>query len=157
MQRLSLVHALACTLVASGCSMQRFADEFPLVHRIDVQQGNVIEQEAVDRLRPGMDKRQVRFALGTPLLVDVFHQERWDYVHLLRPGEGEVERRRLSVFFEEDELVRVAGDFRPNPKPPQELTPRENFLVVPVLPERKKSLLDRFFSYFGFLEEDEVP
>jgi outer membrane protein assembly factor BamE len=79
-------------------------------YRIDIQQGNFVSQEMVAQLKRGMTKEQVRFVLGTPLVTDIFHAERWDYVYLLdRPGEPRVQRR-LAVFFEDDRLARVEGD-----------------------------------------------
>jgi len=79
-------------------------------YRIDVRQGNYISQEMVAQLRPGMTRDQVRFALGTPLVADMFHAERWDYVYRFQPGRGDVQLRRLVVFFENDKLARVGGD-----------------------------------------------
>lgn len=79
-------------------------------YRIDVRQGNYVSQEMVARLKPGMTRDQVRFALGTPLVTDVFHGNRWDYVYRFQPGHGEVQTRRLVVYFENDKLARVGGD-----------------------------------------------
>jgi len=79
-------------------------------YRIDIQQGNFVSQETVAQLRRGMTKEQVRYLLGTPLMNDIFHADRWDYVYLLdRPRQTPV-KRRLTVFFEGDKLTRVAGD-----------------------------------------------
>jgi outer membrane protein assembly factor BamE len=79
-------------------------------YRIDIQQGNYVSQEMVAQLKRGMTKEQVRFVLGTPLVTDIFHADRWDYVYLLeRPGRPRVQRR-LAVFFEADRLARVDGD-----------------------------------------------
>jgi outer membrane protein assembly factor BamE len=79
-------------------------------YRIDIQQGNFVSQEMVAQLKRGMTKEQVRFVLGTPLVTDIFHAERWDYVYLLdRPGEPRVQRR-LVVFFEDGKLSRLDGD-----------------------------------------------
>lgn len=87
--------------------MPRLVSEY----RIDVQQGNVLTQEMVSQLKPGLTKDQVRFALGTPVLIDMFHVNRWDYVYRLQKGTGEVEMRKFAVFFDEnDRLVRVSGD-----------------------------------------------
>jgi len=151
-----LCTTLLVTLALPGCSMQRIADNFPLVYRIDVQQGNVVDQTNVDQLRPNMPKRQVRFVMGTPLLVDVFHDERWDYIYRLKPGKGDIEHYRVSLFFEEDALIRVAGDLKPNPIAGEDLENREALVVVPVLPEQKKGLLDRVLGWFGFAEEDDL-
>jgi len=93
----------------SACtSVPRIVNEY----KIDVQQGNVLTQEMVSQLRPGLSKDQVRFILGTPVLMDVFHGNRWDYVYRLKRGStGAVEMRKFSVFFDaEGKLVRVAGD-----------------------------------------------
>lgn len=81
-------------------------------YRIDVQQGNVLNQEMVAQLKPGQTKDQVRFILGTPLITDMFHQQRWDYLYRFENGRtGEVQTRRLSLFFSQDgRLERAAGD-----------------------------------------------
>jgi outer membrane protein assembly factor BamE len=83
------------------------------VHRMDVQQGNVVTQEMVSKLQKGMSREQVRFALGTPLITDPFHPNRWDYVYRFsRRGRLE-EQRLLTVVFENDRLARVEGDVVP--------------------------------------------
>lgn len=79
-------------------------------YRIDVRQGNFVSQEMVAQLKPGMTRDQVRFVLGTPLVADIFHAERWDYVYRFQPGKGEVQQRRFTVYFEDGKLARVAGD-----------------------------------------------
>ncbi len=96
------------TLLAGCSSVPRIVNEY----KIDVQQGNVLSQEMVSQLRPGLSKDQVRFILGTPMLQDMFHASRWDYVYSLKKGStGEVELRKFSTFFDaNDRLVRVAGD-----------------------------------------------
>jgi outer membrane protein assembly factor BamE len=83
-----------------------------LVYRIDVRQGNMVTQDMVAQLKPGLTKDQVRFILGTPLVADMFHADRWDYVYRFRPGRdySEVEQRHLVVFFEQGKLLRVGGD-----------------------------------------------
>jgi outer membrane protein assembly factor BamE len=63
-----------------------------------------------------MSKAQVRFALGTPLVVDPFHAERWDYVYVLQKGGKIVEQRRLIVLFENEKLLRLEGDVTPAPQ-----------------------------------------
>ena len=102
--------AAGCLVMLLGAcsSVPRIVPEY----RIDVQQGNVLTQDMVAQLRPGLTRDQVRFILGTPMLVDMFHSDRWDYVYRLQKGStGEVETRKFSVFFDaSDKLVRVAGD-----------------------------------------------
>jgi outer membrane protein assembly factor BamE len=81
-------------------------------YKIDIQQGNVLTQEMVAQLKPGQTREQVRFILGTPLLADVFHQDRWDYAYSYRNGRtGVVDTRYFSVFFDQNNrLVKVSGD-----------------------------------------------
>jgi outer membrane protein assembly factor BamE len=97
------VRVALLVLVLAGCG--------PLApYRIDIQQGNFVTQEMVAQLRSGMTKEQVRYLLGTPLMNDIFHADRWDYVYTMDRPRQEVEKRRLTVFFENGKLVRVAGD-----------------------------------------------
>ena len=104
---------LLCLLLVlptlGGCSA---VIDFLKPYRIDVRQGNFVTQESVSQLKPGMSRDQVRFLLGTPLLNDVFHTDRWDYVYRLQPGKGEAQERRLTVVFEDGKLVRLEGDVR---------------------------------------------
>lgn len=87
-------------------------------HRIDVQQGNALEQEAVEKLKTGMTRSQVRFLLGTPLLVDPFHSNRWDYVYNYRTAGKLTERKRLALIFEGDVLARFDSEgFTPQSAP----------------------------------------
>lgn len=79
-------------------------------YKMEIQQGNYISQEMVSQLKPGMSKDQVRFTLGTPLLTDIFHAERWDYVYWREASSGKRESRRLALFFEDGRLARIDGD-----------------------------------------------
>lgn len=99
--------AFAIAFSAAACSyIPRLSP-----HRIEIQQGNFVSQEMVGQLKAGMTKDQVRFAMGTPLVADVFHGDRWDYVFVRqRANSREVEHRRISVFFDQDKLVRIEGD-----------------------------------------------
>jgi outer membrane protein assembly factor BamE len=83
-------------------------------YRVDIQQGNFVTQEMVNQLKPGMTIEQVRFVLGTPLLTDVFHADRWDYVFDLKRSNGEITRGRLSVYFKDQRLERWEGGDLPN-------------------------------------------
>jgi len=105
-------YLIACALISlslllSGCG-NNFG--FPGVYRIDVEQGNIVTIEMIDQLQPGMTRRQVRFILGTPLIEDTFHPDRWDYRYTLRNGIDTLEENRLTVYFEDDSLVNVVGD-----------------------------------------------
>lgn len=107
---------MGVTLLLSSC--------FLTPHKIDVQQGNYFDPDAVARLKPGMTRSQVRFLLGTPLIADAFHPDRWDYLFILRP-EGKLEQeRRLTVWFEGDRLVRAVTDVPERaPAPPAAAAP----------------------------------
>ncbi|MDG1475303.1 MAG: outer membrane protein assembly factor BamE, partial [Porticoccaceae bacterium] len=74
--RFFILTLIFITLLSSGCSWIKF----PGVHKINVQQGNILDQEMVDKLQPGMSKTQVQFVLGTPIVTDSFNTGRWDYV-----------------------------------------------------------------------------
>jgi outer membrane protein assembly factor BamE len=81
------------------------------VYKVEVQQGNVVSQDMIDKLKPGMTRSQVRFVLGTPLVTDSFHPNRWDYYYYLRRSEEKTgETRRLTLIFKNDTLVSVQGD-----------------------------------------------
>ena len=82
-------------------------------YRMVIQQGNFLSQEMVSQLKPGMTREQVRFILGTPLVTDIFHADRWDYVFYRELANGKREQRNLSVVFEKDRLARVIGDLMP--------------------------------------------
>ena len=121
-------------LLLAGCS----ASTIPLSpHKIDIQQGNYVTQDMVDKLKPGMTRAQVRFALGTPLVVDLFRNDRWDYVYVYQKGGAVTEHRRLAVFFKEDRLDRVEGDVVParpveKPKPaPAAAAPKPDASAAP--------------------------
>ena len=80
-------------------------------YRIEIQQGNYVTQEMVAQLKPGLTRDQVRYVMGTPLVSDIFHEERWDYVFMRqRANSRDVEHRRVAVFFEDGKLKRVDGD-----------------------------------------------
>ncbi len=98
------VTVLCAVLVLGGCNLLK-------PYKLDIQQGNVLTQEMVDKLRPGMTRAQVRYVLGTPLVADPFHKDRWDYFYSYKKGvEAVPESRRLTLLFEGDVLRRVQGD-----------------------------------------------
>jgi outer membrane protein assembly factor BamE len=81
------------------------------VYRIDVQQGNLLDDEDIEAVQDGMTRSQVRFLLGTPMVEDPFHSERWDYVYYLRRGKtGREEKRWLILFFENDKVAAIRKD-----------------------------------------------
>lgn len=100
------IHPLFATLLAlalAGC-----------IYRIDIQQGNLLEEEAIEQIEVGMSRSAVQFLLGTPMVADSFHRNRWDYPYYLRRGRArrarDIETRWLVVYFEEDRVVRLERD-----------------------------------------------
>lgn len=85
----------------------------PRVFKFPIQQGNVVTQEMVDKLQPGMTRSQVRFVMGTPLIADTFNQNRWDYLYTLKLPSGKELREQMTILFDGDRLVGVSGDYMP--------------------------------------------
>lgn len=78
------------------------------VYKADIQQGNVVTPDMVEKLKPGMTRSQVRFVLGTPLVTDTFHPDRWDYVFYQKRGaDAPFEPNRLTVVFKGDALLQI--------------------------------------------------
>lgn len=103
MPRKLSIPLLILLVLLSGC----------VLYKAEIQQGNVINAEMLDNLKLGMTKRQVVFLLGTPLINDPFHAQRWDYFYSLSKGDGKPERRLLTVYFKDDAVVSVEGDLAP--------------------------------------------
>lgn len=133
---LLLQFLLPLLLLAAGCS------SVPLLHKIDIQQGNVITQEMVDKLKPGMTQSQVRFLLGSPMISDAFHKDRWDYVYYLAKKGKVREQRSVTVFFEEDKLTRIAGTMTPVVAPSVAAVDSLPASTALAAPERPQSLAE---------------
>lgn len=81
------------------------------VYRIDIQQGNLLDEDVIDQVELGMTRSQVQFLLGTPMISDSFHQDRWDYTYYFRRGRSrQIDQRWFIVFFQDDEVVRIDRD-----------------------------------------------
>ncbi len=130
----------------------------PRVHKVDVPQGNVVEQDQINQLRPGMNKEQVRFVMGTPMLDDPFHSDRWDYIYRFKPGYGDIEFKQASVYFNEDgRLVNIIGTFRPGDKP-EKVHSSTEIVVVPIEDyeeeeQGEKGYWARFVDFFSWTDE----
>ncbi len=92
----------------SGSNLQKFLWVLS-PYRPDIQQGNFVSQEMLNQLKVGQTREQVKFVLGTPLLTDVFHGNRWDYPFYLARGDGEITSARVSVFFKDNVVERFEG------------------------------------------------
>lgn len=116
---LSIPHALLVVAVSllAGCASSGFTlPKIPGIeaHRMEIQQGNYVTQEMIAKLQPGMTRDQVRFVLGTPLVADAFHADRWDYMfRRQRANSKEIEQRRIVIFFDDGRLSRIEGDVTP--------------------------------------------
>lgn len=97
---------VALVLSLPGCAVVDW-----LTYKLPVQQGNIVEQKDVDKLKPGMTREQVVFVLGEPLAQSSFESGRWEYVYTTRTGKTDPTNKRLTVSFNGDALVSIAGDF----------------------------------------------
>ncbi len=131
--RSSLFAALAAASLLAGCSLDSVVGVVD-PYRIDVRQGNHVDQEMISQLKRGMTREQVRFVLGSPLVVDLFRADRWDYVYRFKPGRGEAEQRVVSVFFVDDRLDHIEGDVQaaaPGSAVPQAQAERSRVVELP--------------------------
>jgi len=104
---------LLLALFCAACS--NYSANLPSIkpYRMDIQQGNVVTPKMMMQLRPGMSKAQVKFIMGTPLVTDPFHSNRWDYFYQMRKDGKIIEQRRVIMEFENDKLARIRGDVIP--------------------------------------------
>jgi outer membrane protein assembly factor BamE len=138
-------------LLLSGCNK----DKIPGVYRIDIQQGNAVTQEMLNKLKPGMTKSQVAYVLGTPLIIDTFHPNRWDYLYSFHPGNGQREQRKLTLFFTEEEtLSYIEGDTRTVAREDLPQEDRSDTNVVVPLNEKKTGLFQGLLNSVGIGEEE---
>lgn len=115
MKRTVFLLAVAAPLTMTAC--ETIFNHMPGVYKIDIEQGNMIDQSMVNQLRPNMTKRQVLYIMGSPMLADTFHEQRWDYLYSNQPGGEDRLQKRLSLYFNGDNLAGVQGDFRPSALP----------------------------------------
>lgn len=106
-----------CTLLLAGCTaLSACSFQLPRIHRVTVQQGNVITQEMVNRLKPGMTREQVAFVMGGPVVRNAFDDSRWDYVYTINAPGSFQSQVMVSLFFEQSTLARIVGDLKPTPQ-----------------------------------------
>jgi outer membrane protein assembly factor BamE len=151
----SVVYSLsmAALLFVTGCS----TDKIPGIYRIDIQQGNNVTQAMLNELEPGMTKNQVAYVMGNPLLIDTFHPNRWDYLYSYKPGNGDREQRRVTVFFNDDgTLSHLEGDTRTVAKSEiPEIIKEDKNVLVP-LTEHETGLFDGLLDMVGLGGEEDV-
>ena len=145
--------SLLTSLTLVSCST--ILNNLPGVYRLEIQQGNIIDQAMVDQLRPAMNKRQVLYIMGSPMLDNVFHKNRWDYIYSDQPSGEDRVQKQISLFFENDQIVGIQGDFRPNAVP---VIKSSGELTVDV-PKRDldKTLWEKITGLFGYDGIDDAP
>ena len=103
-----LYSILFLLLLLSGCSWV----QFPSIHKVSVQQGNIVSQDMVDKLQVGMSKTQVQYILGSPLLMDTFNPTRWDYYYTRVDAKSNKTKQQLTLRFSKDNtLLSLEGDY----------------------------------------------
>ena len=139
-------------LLISGCSK----DKIPGVYRIDIQQGNDITQEMMRQLKPGMSKSQVAYVMGTPLIIDTFHPDRWDYIYSFHPGNGQRKQRRVTIYFKQGQLDYLNGNTRTVPRDElPEIVRMDSNVIVP-LSNKKIGLIPKIKETIGMEDDDNV-
>ncbi len=127
-------------------------NHLPGVYTLEVQQGNIVEQDMIDQLKPRMTKRQVLYIMGSPMLKNVFHESRWDYIYSDKVSGQDKVQKRITLVFNGDELAGMQGDLKPSAvtvvKPPREMTVN--------VPKRdlEKTLWEKITGLFGFMRGD---
>ena len=110
--RMMLATVVCASVVLAGCSFKR--PRLPRVHKLTVQQGNVINQDMIDKLRPGMTRSQVAFVMGEPVVRNSFNDDRWDYVYTIElPGVYST-TQTVSLYFVDEQLAYFTGDLVPS-------------------------------------------
>ena len=97
------------TLLLASCSGVPFLTPY----KMDIRQGNFVTPDMREKLKLGMSKQQVRYVLGTPMINDVFHANRWDYVYRLEHDRKMIEKQNLTLYFEGDNLTRIVDEGKP--------------------------------------------
>ncbi|MGZ5076633.1 MAG: outer membrane protein assembly factor BamE [Methylobacter sp.] len=144
--RYSCILTVAASLTLSSCTT--ILTNLPGVYTVDVQQGNIVDQSMIDQLRPNMNKRQVLYIMGSAMLVDFFHKNRWDYLYSAQVEGGDRQQKRISLFFDNDQLIGVQGDFKPSEVPVIK-TSDETTVEVPKR-DLEKTLWEMITGLFGY-------
>jgi outer membrane protein assembly factor BamE len=145
--------SLLTSLTLVSCST--ILNHLPGVYTLEIQQGNIIDQAMIDQLRPNMNKRQVLYIMGSPMLEDFFHKNRWDYLYSAQPSGEDRVQKQVSLFFENDQIVSIQGDFRPGEVPVLK-TSGETTVDVPKR-DLEKTLWEKITGLFGYDGSDDTP
>ena len=155
MNRLFLLSILFPLLLSVACTRSDGDFKLPGVYRISVMQGNVIEQDMLDRLKPGMEKHQVKFIMGTPTIIDPFHPDRWDYIYTFTHGAEQRHQRHLTLYFEDGKLAYLDGDVVTSIRKPPESLKKSKIVEVPYRETKPPGLIDSVLQRLPFVGKDE--
>jgi outer membrane protein assembly factor BamE len=98
---------VTCSIILSSLLSTACTSILPEAHKINIQQGNSLKSEDLNKLSVGMSKKQVLLLLGTPIIRDIFHKNRWDYVYTFKAGKGDTKIMRLTLYFDAATLSKI--------------------------------------------------
>lgn len=145
--------SLMTSLTLVSCST--ILNNIPGVYKLEIQQGNIIDQAMVNQLKPAMSKRQVLYIMGSPMLDNAFHKNRWDYLYSAKPDGEDRVQKQLSLFFENDQVVGIQGDFRPGDAPALKAA-TETTVDVPKR-DLERTLWEKITGLVGYDDLDATP
>jgi len=124
-------------------------ERLPLVYRPEILQGNLLSSQQLEALKVGMSRREVRFVLGTPMLDDLFHADRWDFAYTQGVGSKVKTIKRMTLHFEGDKLARIEGDYAPDDVSDRQVMTENEVFSVPDWVDPGMSLLQRLTRVVG--------
>ena len=155
MNKLFPLTVISLLLLSASCMRSDGDYKLPGVYRISIMQGNVIEQDMLDRLKPGMEKHQVKFIMGTPTIIDPFHPDRWDYIYTFTYGANQRNQRHLALYFEDGKLAYLDGDVKTSLRKPPESLKRSKIVEVPLRERKPPGVLDSVLNKLPFVGKDD--
>ena len=123
--------------------------EIPGLYKIDIQQGNVLEQDMINKLRPGMSMDKVKFIMGSPVIIDPFHNDRGEYIFSYQKGGGVREQRHITLHFDDDEkLSHITGDIEVSNdlSTQDDIITEEDAISVPTKEKKEKGFFERVWD-----------
>ena len=155
MNKLFPLTVIFLLFLSTSCLRNDGDFKLPGVYRISIMQGNVIEQDMLDRLKPGMEKRQVKFIMGTPTIIDPFHPDRWDYIYTFTYGAKQRTQRHLALYFEDGKLAYLDGDVKTSLRKPPESLRKSKIVEVPLRERKPPGVLDSVLNKIPFVGKDD--
>ena len=151
-----LYFLLSIILILASCTRSQDGGyNLPLLYKLDIQQGNVVEQEMLNKLEQGMDQDKVKFILGTPVLIDPFHTNRWEYIYSYSVNGAVRDQRHITLYFDENKLLsHIRGDVVAGSGVPvlEEIETTQEEVVVP-----EEAIQKEEKGFFGRLLDKVTP